>query len=288
MPNGAIVLIMTRWHESDLAARVQQSEHWEVLKLPAITTENGHEKALWPEWYPLAELHKTRSVLPPRDWQALYQQEPRADVGTYIKREWFKERYPKAPPGLNCYVVSDFAITEAKEGNDPDYTEHGVFGLGSDDKLYVLDWWGGQTTTDVWIDELLRLIVKWKPLCWFGEGGVVGKAIQPIMDRMMRERRIYCRTERLSPIHDKASRGRAFQGRAHAGRVIFPVSEWAERVINQCVSFPGGVHDDAFDVMAWMGLALDQAHPAIAKGPPKPEKPMDYGRKPQVKSWKTA
>ena len=287
MPDGAIVLMMTRWHEDDLAARVQQSEDWDVLCLPAISVVDGEERALWPEWYPLEKLHEARKVLPPRDWQALYQQEPRADVGTYIKREWFEQRYDKAPEAVNIYVVSDFAITEAKEGRDPDYTEHGVFGLGADDKLHVLDWWSGQTTTDVWVEELLRLIKKWKPLCWFGEGGVVGKAIEPIMIRMMRERRIYCRTERLSPIHDKATRGRAFQGRAHAGHVLFPRTEWAERVINQCVAFPGGAHDDAFDVMAWMGLAIDQAHPAIAKVAPPKKKRHDYDRKPALPAtWK--
>ena len=283
MPGGAIVLIMTRWHEEDLAAWVQLSEHWDVLHLPAIGADG---KALWPEWYPLERLRETQAVLPPRDWQALYQQEPRADVGTYIKREWFAERYDKRPGQHNVYIVSDFAITEAREGKDPDYTEHGVFGLADDDKLYVLDWWSGQTTTDVWVDELLRLIKRHKPICWFGEGGIVGKAMQPIIDRMMLEQRIYCRTERLSPVHDKASRGRAFQGRAHAGRVVFPRTEWAERVINQCVAFPGGAHDDAFDVMAWMGLAIDQAHPAIAKPAPARPKRHDYDTKKAEDSWK--
>jgi predicted phage terminase large subunit-like protein len=286
MPGGAIVLMMTRWHEDDLAARVQASEHWEIVHLPAITVDDfGAEHALWPEWYPLERLHETRKVLPPRDWQALYQQEPRTELGTFIKREWFRERWSwctidkcklahaHAPP-MNLYICSDFAITEAQEGKDPDYTEHGVFGVGADDKIYVMDWWSGQTTTDVWVDELLRLIKQWKPICWFGEGGVVGKSMQPIIDKMMRERRIYCRTERLAPIHDKATRARSFQGRAHAGMVVFPSTPWAERVINQCVAFPGAAHDDAFDVMAWMGLAVDEAIEAIAPKP-KSDKPRD-------------
>ena len=283
-PGGAIVIVNTRWHEEDLAGMVlkhHRDEGWEVLKLPAIGNEGTeHETALWPERFPIDHLRDLRASYMkshPREWYALYQQSPRSEQGTYIQRAWYTERYDKAPR-VNTYIVSDFAITEAKEGKDPDFTEHGVFGLGPDDKLYVLDWWSGQTTTDVWIEELLRLIAQWKPLCWFGEGGVVGKAIEPILNRMMRERRIYCRTERLSPIHDKATRGRAFQGRSHAGRVIFPRGqEWAERVINQCVAFPGGAHDDAFDVMAWMGLAIDQAHPAILPPEEKPAKKRDYG-----------
>jgi predicted phage terminase large subunit-like protein len=283
-PGGAIIIVNTRWHEEDLTGMVLKhhaEEGWERLRLPAIENEGtDHEAALWPERFDLDHLKGVRSSYMkshPREWHALYQQEPRSEQGTYIKREWFKERYSKAPASLNVYIVSDFAITEAKEGRDPDYTEHGVFGFGPDDKLYVLDWWSGQTTTDVWVEELLRLVKKWKPLCWFGEGGVVGKAMQPIIDRMMRERRIYCRTERLNPIHDKASRGRAFQGRAHAGLVAFPGGQdWAERVINQCVAFPGGAHDDAFDVMSWMGLAIDEAHSAIVRPVAKEPKRHDY------------
>ncbi len=287
MPESAVVMILTRWHEDDLAARALASEHWEVLKLPAI--KDG--AALWPEWYPLPRLEGIRAVLPPRDWQALYQQEPRADQGTYIQREWFDERYTKPPNGLNVYIVSDFAVTEAKEGKDPDYTEHGVFGLGQDDKMYVLDWWYGQTTTDVWMEQLLRLFKKWKPSCWFGEAGTIWNAINPTLTTTMRERRIYCRTEKLTPIHDKAIRGRGFQGRAHARRVAFPVKEeWAERVINQCVAFPGGKHDDAFDVMAWMGLALDQAHPGIVRRKDAKPGQRDYGDRsePAANGWKYA
>jgi predicted phage terminase large subunit-like protein len=292
-PGGAIVIVNTRWHEEDLAGMVLKhhgDEGWEVLKLPAIANEGTkNEAALWPERFDLEYLCALRSSYMkshPREWHALYQQSPRSETGTYIKREWFQQRYDKAPK-TNVYIASDFAITEAEEGSDPDYTEHGVFGLGADDKLYVLDWWSGQKTTDVWVEELLRLVQKWKPLCWFGEGGVVGKAVEPLMVRMMRERRIYCRTERLSPIHDKATRGRAFQGRAHAGHVLFPGGqEWAERVINQCVAFPGGAHDDAFDVMAWMGLAIDQAHPAIARPAPKPAKRRDYAEPPVANTFK--
>lgn len=295
-PNGAVVIINTRWHEEDLTGMVLKhhaDEGWVRLTLPAIIGEGTpNERALWPERFGLEHLRSLRASYMkshPREWFALYQQEPRSEQGGYIERAWFAERYDKQPKQMNVYICSDFAITEAEEGKDPDFTEHGVFGLAPDDKIYVLDWWYGQTTTDVWVEELLRLIKQWKPVCWFGEGGVVGKAIEPLINRMMRERKIYCRTERLSPIADKASRGRAFQGRAHAGHVLFPRTPWAERVINQCVAFPGAAHDDAFDVMAWIGLAIDQAHPAIAL-PVKQDKPRDRWAKAFEKkaenSWK--
>lgn len=285
MPGGAIVMIVTRWHEDDLAARVQKSEPWTVLKLPAISGDPPC--ALWPEWYPLRELLRIKSVIPPRDWFALYQQEPRVDIGTYCKREWFNARYDVRPKDLRVYIVSDFAITEAREGRDPDFTEHGVFGVAPDSKVYVLDWWSGQTTTDVWLGELVRLIKAHRPACWFGEGGVVGKAIQPILDKTLQREKAWCRTERLSPIRDKAARGRAFQAMAAQCAVLFPRTDWAERVVSQCVSFPGGQHDDAFDVCAWMCLAIDQAHPATALVPVKRTPRRDYEEPQKPGSWRT-
>lgn len=312
-PGGAIVIVNTRWHEEDLAGMVLKhhaDEGWEVLKLQAIANEGtADEQALWPERFSLEHLRALRASYMkshPREWFALYQQSPRSEQGTYIQREWFNDRWAgwdgckpgcaedhkhtaTLAPKVNVYIVSDFAITEAKEGKDPDFTEHGVFGIAADDRIYVLDWWSGQTTTDIWVEELLRLIKLWKPHCWFGEGGVVGKSMQPIIDRMMLERKIYCRTERLSPIHDKATRGRAFQGRAHAGLVSFPRTPWAERVIEQCVAFPGGAHDDAFDVMSWMGLAIDEAHPAVVGSKPKTKTRDAWApKKGGGESWKRA
>ena len=37
-PNGAIILVMTRWHEDDLAGRLLKQEpgQWEVVSLPAL------------------------------------------------------------------------------------------------------------------------------------------------------------------------------------------------------------------------------------------------------------
>ena len=307
-PGGAIVIINTRWHEEDLAGMVLKhhaEDNWEVLKMPAIANEGtDHEMALWPERFDLEYLRALRESYMrshPREWYALYQQSPRAEQGTYIQRAWFNERYDAKPKEMHVYMASDFATTEAREGKDPDYTSHGVFGLGPEGppdedgkrepgKIYVLDWYSAQVTSDVWVAELLRLIGKWKPACWFGEAGVIGNAMRPSILKGMRQGRMYSRTEWLSPIHDKATRGRSFQGMAHAGLVLFPREEWAERVINQCVSFPGGAHDDDFDVLAWMCLAIDQAHPAISVVPPVPKKKHDYDRKEPVgdDAWKHA
>ena len=253
MPGAAIVLIQTRWHEDDLAGRLLEHDasEWEILDLPAIDAEG---RALWPEWYPESTLQRIKDTIGAREWSALYQQRPQPDEGTFFQREWLKE-WDKLPKALNLYGTSDYAVTE--EGGD--YTVHRVWGVDSEGNLYRVDGWRGQTSSDVWIEKKLDLIAKHKPLAWFGEGGVIQKAVEPMLRRRMLERKVFCRLEWVSSIHDKPTRARGFQARSAMGRVRFePGADVAE-----FLSFPAGKHDDDVDCASLIGRALDSAHPAI-------------------------
>lgn len=76
---------------------------------------------------------------------------------------------------------------------------HGVFGIDSSSNVYVLDWWRGQKTSDVWIDAKCDLIKK------LSRCAVLAK-----------------RGRWLSSIADMATRCRAFQAMASMGRVRLP------------------------------------------------------------------
>lgn len=264
MPGARIVLIQTRWHEDDLAGRLleTQPDQWTVLELPAID-KDGH--ALWPEWYDAEALARIKNSIGPREWSALYQQRPQPDEGTFFQRDWLKQ-WDKRPANLSVYGTSDYAVTEG----DGDYTVHRVWGVDPDGTLYRLDGWRGQTSSDVWIEKKLDLIAKHKPFAWFGEGGVIQKAIEPALKLRMRDRKVYCRLEWLPSIHDKPTRARGFQARAAMGKVRFePGADVAE-----FLAFPAGKHDDDVDCASLIGRALDTAHPAIV--PAKPEgRPKD-------------
>jgi len=279
-PNGRIVLIQTRWHEDDLAGRLLEAQEsggdkWTVLDLPAIDKAGA---ALWPERFDVERLERIKANIGPREWSALYQQRPQPDEGGFFQREWFKT-WTHRPAHMRIYGTSDYAVTDG----GGDYTVHRVWGVDGEGDIYRLDGWRGQTPADVWIDRKLDLIAKWKPAAWFGEAGVIQKAVAPMLTRRMRERNVFCRIEWLPSIHDKPTRARGFQSRASMGRVWFE----KDADLAEFLSFPAAKHDDEVDTAALIGRALDEAHPAIVPIIVKPTNPPDlWGRARSTNDWK--
>lgn len=252
-PGAAIVVIQHRMHEDDLVGRLLAAEKsggdkWEVVELKA-----DPDNPPWPQRYDKAALERIKLNTDSRQWNALYMQDPAPEDGEYFKSAWFGE-YGEAPERLNIYGASDYAVTEG----GGDYTEHGVFGIDQNSNIYVLDWWRGQTTADVWIERQLDLVLKHKPLRWFGESGPIRRSVEPFLMRRMQERNASVWMEYLPSINDKPSRARSIQARASMGKVWLPrVAEWKADVMGQLFKFPGGKHDDAVDVFSLIGRGLE-------------------------------
>lgn len=296
-PGGSIILIQTRWHPEDLAGSILPEDYdgqsgliqcrdgleWEVICLPAKAERTDDPlgrkpgEYLWPEWFP--QEHWAQYEANPRTWAALYQQRPRPEDGNQFEAEWFKWYDPdELPANLRIYGASDYAVTKKTLENDPDSTEHGVFGVDESGDLWLLDWWYGQEPSDVTIKAELALARRWKPQMTYGEKGVIENAIGPLRKRLMRETKTFVMREWLPSVTDKVSRVAGFRARAHAGTVHLPRGKaWANRLVDQLVAFTGlaGGKDDGVDVCGLIGRALDQmrdAHtPSVERrGPIKP------------------
>lgn len=162
-PNGRKVLVMTRWHEDDLAGRLlklaqteKAADQWIVVVLPA-TNDNGEDayvwntatgekkyfpkyQALWPESYPREALDKTKANLGSVFWNALYQQRPTLPVGAIFKREnwgWFDQR-----PNID-FLIQVYDTAHA-EGQENDYSASISLGAGV----------GGFPVLDAWRDKV--------------------------------------------------------------------------------------------------------------------------------------
>lgn len=269
-PGARQIVVMTRWHEDDLGGRILERERdrWEVIEIAMEAMPNdplgrATGERLWPEWFTDDMVAVAKMDM--RAWNALYQQQPAAEDGDYFKADWFGE-YDVLPEALNIYAASDYAVTD----NGGDYTEHGIVGVDQNDNIYLLDWWRGQTTADVWIERKCDLILKHSPRCWFGEAGPIRRSVEPFMMKRMQERQAYCRVEWLSSISDKSTRARAIQARASMGKVFMPKNApWKSDLLAQLLKFPAGKHDDGVDVMSLIGRGLEHI-----RGATKPRKPV--------------
>lgn len=283
LPDGWIILIQTRWHEDDLAGQILPEKYngesgkilcrdggeWDVICLPAQCERHDDPlgraigEYLWPEWFPVKhwEMFKHQQ----RTWSALYQQRPAPAEGTFFKLKWFT-RHESVPANQNIYISGDFAVSQG-EG---DFTEIAVWGVDQNDHVRCLEWWSGQTSSDVWTDVILDLVAKYKNVIRFiGEVGPIRKAVEPFLTKRMRERKTFVACEWLPTAGGKESNCASFQALCSAGKITFPDAPWANRVIDQLLRFPSGSHDDCVDACGMFGRYINKVWEA-----PKPlEKP---------------
>jgi predicted phage terminase large subunit-like protein len=287
LPNGWIILIQTRWHQDDLAGGILPEDYkgqsgeilcrdgqtWTVLNIPAkcehVDDPLGRElgEYLWPEWFP-TEHWELRENNPQgqRTWAALFQQRPTLGDGLEFKREDFMRYDPDKVPGepggppiarMQKHGASDVATKDSKG----DFTEHAVGGLNENAELYVMDWWFGQKTTDVWVEAMVAMIRRHKTVYWAHEGGPIDHAVGPAIRRAMRESKphpVYTKLIPMTSIKSKAIKLSTLQSWVCQHRVWVPINRpWAERLIDQLCNFPAGKYDDAADALGLLARLLD-------------------------------
>lgn len=264
-PGGKMVLIMTRWHEDDLAGRIlaRQSnsvEKWEVVSLPA-ECESAEDplgrkfgEMLWPEYFTPEMFAEAKQS--PRTWASLYQQRPAPEEGSFFQKSWF-QTWKTLPQKLRYYGASDYAVTD----KDGDYTVHVVAGYSDAGDLYITDLWRSQSTSSVWIGALVKLLKQYEPHEWAEENGAILKALDPFIRKTLIDERIYKTHRRqFTPTQDKVARARILQGMMQLGKVFFPPFEKAHfrgELENELVTFPAGKHDDQVDAISTLCRLTD-------------------------------
>lgn len=287
---GRIVLIQTRWHEDDLAGSLlpadydgrsgpvecRDGEVWEVVNIPAQAERADDPLGrpvgglLWPEYW--GEDHWRQFRLNPRTWNALYQQRPRPEEGSYFQRSWFRRfQEEELPKALRYYGSSDYAVSEGRG----DFTRLTVWGVDERLNLWRVASWGGQTSSDQWIERQCDLIADYRGRGgirrWFGEAGVIQRAIEPMLKAKLKQRRLSCSLEWLGSGQDKPTRARAAQALVREGRIYVRDDGDGDCFIDECVAFPAGRHDDEVDCLSLMGRVIDRLTPPAPRWRPLPE-----------------
>ena len=287
------IVCYTRWHPDDLGSRIMQTEDWAEgrwlhILFPAIMeTEAAHsrpvselprgdsryipqtkinevdehlrtykpiiETALWPARFPIDEL-KRKQRMSPRDFAALYMQNPRVVGGNLIKQQWWKLYNPDhmQPDDFSQIIVT--IDTAFKKTESADYTAMMTLGLTRNGDIHVIDVTRGKWDFPELKAKAIHINNKWR-----GKGlralYIEDKASgQSLIQELRRESGVSVIAHKVT--HDKVTRVHAVTPLIESGRVYLPSNApWYDSFIEETLSFPSGVNDDQVDVLS-MGLDI--------------------------------
>ncbi len=136
-------------------------------------------------------------------------------------------------------------------------TVHLVVGIDPNWKMYLLDLWRGQTTPDAWVERMLDMANKWKPITWAEEVGQIRASVGPFIERRMQERKIPLYRQQFPTKHDKAIRAQSIRGRMSMDGLHVPThAPWYAAFQQELLTFPMGKHDDQVDALGLIGQLL--------------------------------
>ncbi|MCV7223642.1 terminase large subunit domain-containing protein [Mycolicibacterium elephantis] len=165
-PGASVLLVMTRWHERDLAGELLDSEPevWRHTNIPAVA-EAGIPDALGraPGVAMTSALGFTadhyaaaRRTSGERAWFALYEGVPAAPEGGLIKREWLDQwRLPAAPSAPSMTVVG----VDPSDSGSGDACGIVAASLTRDGVVAVIADVSAPMTSDAWARAAVELAV---------------------------------------------------------------------------------------------------------------------------------
>jgi len=253
-----VILILTRWHEDDLAGRVMAQPDfasiWDHIHLPAIAEMDDQlgrrpDEALW-DRFDRVFLESKRAEMGSRAFQALYQGNPQPPGGIAIQRSWW--RYYDAPPKPEEFDQLLISVDPTFKGNsDSDYVAMGVLGrLGS--QFYLMD----VTRKQMNGPDTIKAITgstgydkRWANLWLCIEDTASGSMICDILER---DRGRVIRGKHKS--RQKETR-LSWQVNGAAALIergcvwIQKDAGWAKQLVDEGAAFPHGKHDDMLDML---------------------------------------
>ncbi len=248
-PGGSIVVVMTRWNMKDLTGMLVKSQKelksdkWEIIEFPAIMPSG---KPVWPEYWKLGELESVKASLSIGKWNAQWMQNPTAEEGSLIKREWWKTwEKPYIPPLQHIIQSYDTAYLKKETADFTAITTWGVFYPNEDSpaNLLLLDSYKERVEFPELRKEAFRQYRYWNPETVIIEAKAAGLPLT----YELRKAGIPVINYTPSKGQDKHARVNAVSPLFESGIIWAPDEKFAEEVIEECASFPYGDHDDLVD-----------------------------------------
>jgi len=278
-PGGIIIIVMTRWSTKDLVGKVLKNQshdyadQWEIVEFPAIMPDS--ENPLWPEFWKKEELLSVKASLPVSKWNSQWLQNPTAESGSIVKREWWNKWEKEEVPPYSYVIQSyDTAFSKKETADYSAITTWAIFkpGLAGDeeaDQIMLVD----AKRVRVDFPELKKLAWEeykyWEPDCILIEAKASGTPLTQELRRMGIPVTAYT----PSRGQDKIARMNSVAPIYESGMVWAPDETFSDEVIEEMAAFPYGDHDDYCDsaTMALMRfrqggfVSLDEDYPDEAR-----------------------
>lgn len=254
---GAIVLIMQRLHEDDLAGKLICDGGWEHLDLPAIAQEDQRipigpnafhiwrkGEVLHPARESLAVLDGIKRAMGSLAFSAQYLQRPIPLDGNLIKRSWIKwyEEAPSRLSGVQLVQSWDIATTTTATS---DYSVCTTW-LIQKRNYYLFDVWRGQLEFPQLMRQVVELAHFYKPNRILMEA--VGPGLHLIQAFQANPIQGVPIPIRIQPKGEKLVRMEAQSACIEAGQVHFPrKDEWLDELLRELLGFPHSRYDDQVD-----------------------------------------
>lgn len=271
MPGGRVAIVHTRWSDVDLTGRLitdmtnnPESDQYEVVEYPAILDvedkETGEimQKALWPEFFDLPALLRTKASMPVFQWNAQYQQNPTGEEASIIKRDWWRLWPKEDPPAVEYIIMALDAAAEANNRADfTSLTTWGVF-FNEEENMHQIILLNA-IKRRMEFPELKALAMEeyreWEPDAFIVEKKSSGT---PLYQEM---RRAGVMVQEYTPVRGTANSPNTKMARLNSvsdiissGIVWVPPKRWAEELVEEVAGFPFAKNDDHVDttIMALM------------------------------------
>jgi predicted phage terminase large subunit-like protein len=258
-PNGAIIVVMTRWSLRDLTAQVLKAsaqrggDEWEVIEFPAILPSGN---PLWPEFWPLDLLLPLKQTLDNSKWMAQYQQQPTSDAAAVIKRDWWQVWEEDDPP--DCEYILQVWDTAFEAKTRSDFSAGTTWGV-----FYHPDNSGTKQANIILLNAVkdrvefpaLKRMVLEQYDAYRPDGLIVEKKASgaPLIYEL---RSMGIPAQEYTPVrgsatnpNNKIARLSAVSDVIASGLVWAPRTPWAEELIDEVAAFPSGEHDDYVDTL---------------------------------------
>lgn len=283
-PGGGKMLIHTRWSKDDLTGELTEksaqdpdADQYRSAIYRALASKDdrlgrAEGQSLHPERFTREMLLRKRaSMTNPKDFPAIYQQDPVDATGGFFEVGKINRLRELGTPNLDrVYIGGDLALTPERQ-NRGDYSVFVAGGVDFAKRRWIVDILRGRWSPAECAKNLVNFALRWNARKVWLENGPAFLGIRPSIITHMTDTGDFIPFEPVS--HEgksKDSRAIPFQGAVNSGLLYVPWdAPWWKDFADELERFPGGTHDDQVDASSYLFTKVHRLPPDAQ--PVKPE-----------------